>query len=91
MTHLFMRHRIANYETWRRVFDADAARRVQAGVQDVGVFREAEDPENVLVVQKIDADVATVQAMLAGMMADPDLAASFAEAGVLEAPEVWLS
>ena len=91
MTHLFMRHRVADYSTWRAIFDSDAARRLEAGVHDVGVFRDAEDPENVLVVQRIDADRAAVQAMLDAMMSDPMLAESFQAAGVLETPDIWMA
>ncbi len=91
MTHLFMRHRVTDYAVWRTVFDQDAPRRRQAGVADIGVFRSADEPNNVLVVQRIDADVATVTQMMQAMMADPALAESFAAAGVCEPPDVWMA
>ena len=91
MTHIFMRHRVANFDVWRQVFDADAPRRAQAGVHDVGVFRDSQDPENVLVVQRVDAEKSAVKAMVDGMMADPNLAEAFQAAGVLEAPDMWLA
>ena len=86
MATIFLRHPVADYDAWRPLFDADAARRHTAGMTLVGVFRDASDANSVLVVFDTD-DVSGFEAMLA----DEELKAAMEEAGVTGPPEVWIA
>jgi hypothetical protein len=42
MPRVFIAHPVADYDTWRPVYDADKPRRAAAGITDVAVFRDAD-------------------------------------------------
>jgi hypothetical protein len=84
MARVFIHHPVADYDTWRPVYDADAPRRAAAGLTDVAVLRDADDPNLIWIVG--DADPAVVEAFLA----DPELGKKMQEAGVTAPPQVWI-
>ncbi len=86
MATIFLRHSVADYDAWRPLYDDDVARRDTAGLTEVGVFRDASDPNSVLLVWDTD-DVSGFEAMLA----DEGLKAVMDEAGVTGPPEVWIA
>ncbi len=86
MATVFLRHPVADYDAWRPVYDVDVARRDTVGLTEVGVFRDASDPNSVLIVWDTD-DVSEFEAMLA----DEELKAAMDEAGVTGPPEVWIA
>jgi len=86
MATIFLRHPVADYDSWRPVYDDDQARRDAAGLTELGVFRDASDPNLVLVVWDAD-DVSGFEAMLA----DEELKAAMADAGVTGPPKVWIA
>jgi heme-degrading monooxygenase HmoA len=55
MPYLFERHRVRDYARWREVFDADTRNREAAGCRGARVFRNAEDPEEVVVLFEWDS------------------------------------
>ena len=55
MPYLLERHKVGDYAGWREVFDADAAGREVAGCRGARVFRNAEDPEEVVVLFEWDS------------------------------------
>jgi hypothetical protein len=83
MARVFIHHPVADYDKWRPVFDADKPRRAAAGLMDVAVLRDADDPNSVWIVG--DGDAGAVEKMLQ----DPDLAKVMQEAGVTAPPELW--
>jgi hypothetical protein len=85
MAHIFMQHQIADYDTWRPVFDGDAGGRAAGGVKDVAVLRGADDANSVWMVFEADP------ALIEPMMADPDRGAQMQAAGVLSEPRVWVA
>ncbi|MCH8816223.1 MAG: hypothetical protein IIC92_00585 [Chloroflexi bacterium] len=85
MSAVFIQHRVADFDTWKPLFDADHARRVETGLKDARVFRLDGD-ENMLLVAFQTDDLSS----FAKMMADPELAAAMKEAGVISEPEVWI-
>lgn len=50
MAHVLIEHRVRDFETFRRVYMGDAARRERLGCQGGTVFRVADDPNNVIVM-----------------------------------------
>jgi heme-degrading monooxygenase HmoA len=55
MPYLLERHQVQDYSRWREVFDADAEGRKEAGCRGTRVFRNAEDPEEVVVLFEWDS------------------------------------
>jgi hypothetical protein len=85
MAKMFMQHPVADYDAWRPVFDRDAPRRESAGLTDVRVLRDADDPQSVWLVA--DGDPARMQEMLG----DPELGAAMQAAGVTGPPQLYVS
>jgi heme-degrading monooxygenase HmoA len=55
MPYLFEKHKVRDYVRWRKVFDADTKNREAAGCRGVRIFRNAEDPEEVVVLFEWDS------------------------------------
>lgn len=54
MPYLLERHKVEDYERWREVFDADAANREASGSKGAWIFRDAEDPTELVVLFEWD-------------------------------------
>ena len=77
MATTFVLHRVADYDAWRRVYDGVADLQREGGVVEDAVYRQADDPDNVLVMHRFgSADEAKA------FFANPDLRAALADAGV---------
>jgi hypothetical protein len=85
MAKIFLNHPIGDYDTWRPVFDADAPRREAAGMTNVSVLRDVDDPSSIWLVGDGDPD------KFNEMMQDPGLAAAMQEAGVTGPPQVYIA
>ena len=55
MTILFVRHHVANYEVWRRVYDSAGDMQRQRGVTAEAVYRAEDDPNDVLVMHQFNS------------------------------------
>jgi hypothetical protein len=66
MPYLLERHRVRDYARWREVFEADAQGRKDAGCLGVRIFRNAENPEEV-VVRWIEIGLNSPSYFLAGL------------------------
>lgn len=84
MARVFLNHPVADYDKWRPYFDRDAPRRAAAGLTDVAVLRDADDPNSVWIVG--DGDAEKVEEMLQ----DAELAKVMQEAGVTAPPELFV-
>ena len=84
MVYLNVRHTVADYEKWRPVFDADAARRRAAGATGVTqVYRDMDAPNTITLILEWDT------AENANKFAhDPALGAVMQQAGVIGLPAV---
>lgn len=86
MATLFVRHTVADYAAWRRIFDGFAPTQTALGVIDKAVY-QADDNENDITVTH---DFATMESARA--FADsPDLKAAMRDAGVTSAPTIWFA
>ncbi len=82
MATLLLRHRVRDFDRWKRFFDAQAAERAAAGSLGGRVFRDGDDPEDIVVVLEwADLDRARdfaeredlqVTMERAGVMGEPD-------------------
>jgi hypothetical protein len=84
MVTLFVRHTVADYAAWRRIFDGFAHEAL--GVTDKAVYQAADNPNDITVTHEF----ATLEAAKA--FADsPELKAAMHDAGVTSAPTIWFA
>ncbi len=83
MSYLFIRHRVADYDRWKSVYDADREKREAATLTERHLFRDAEDPNQVVLL----FEVGDLDRALAFSRSD-DLQQVMNQAGVLGGPEV---
>jgi hypothetical protein len=77
MTIMFVRHHVADYDAWRRVYDSVGDVQRQGGVTEEAVYRADHDPNDVLVMHRFESpDEAH------SFMENPDLRRAMADAGV---------
>lgn len=81
MRNLSIHHKVTDYAAWREVYNEHEKSRVSAGITNGRVFRGAEDPNDVLILQDV-ADVAKARAWLGG----DDLKTAMHKAGVVGVP-----
>lgn len=76
MTIMFVRHRVADYAAWRRVYDS-VGEMAEGGVAEEAVYRAADDPNEGLVMHRFGSSDAA-----RSFMANPDLRQAMTDAGV---------
>ena len=86
MARLFVRHKVKDYATWRKGYDAFDATRKNMGMTDHGVYRAVDD-ENDVTVWHDFASVAEAKALLES----DALKTAMADAGVVGAPTIWVT
>lgn len=86
MVTLFVRHTVADYAAWRKVYDGFAPAARGAGVTAAAVYQAADNPNDITVTH----DFATLAAAQA-FAASPELKAAMQGAGVVGAPTVWFT
>jgi len=86
MVTLFVRHTVADYAAWRKVYDAFGPGQRAAGVTAAAVYQAADNPNDVTVTH----DFATLAAAQA-FTASAELKAAMQGAGVVGAPAVWFT
>ncbi len=83
MATLLVKHRVANFEKWKQVFDRFEGLREKHGFTGHSVHRDATDPNIVVIVNHV-RDMAGAKSYGASQ----DLHDAMAEAGVQGAPEI---
>jgi hypothetical protein len=84
MVRLFVRHKVADYDAWRKVYDEFDETRRPMGVTDHAVFRGVDDRNDVTVWHDFaDADEARA------FVSSDELRNAMQQAGVQGEPEVW--
>jgi len=86
MTTLFVRHTVADYAAWRRIFDSFAATQKALGVIDKAVYQAADNANDITVTH----DFATLESAKA-FAGSPELKAAMNHAGVTSAPTIWFA
>jgi quinol monooxygenase YgiN len=77
MSTFFVRHRVADYDAWRVVYDGAGEMQRAAGVTEAAVYRDADDPHEVLVVHRFGS-----REQAEAFMGNTDAKAAMAAAGV---------
>jgi len=83
---LTIRHKVRDYTTWRTAYNSHEQSRRAAGITNGAVFRNAEDPNDVVVLQDV-ADVAKARTWVAS----EDLKAAMQKSGVVGSPSIRFS
>ena len=84
MPSLLIRHRIADFLAWKTVFDEHEPARRANGSQGGWLFRDADDPEEILLLLEWD------DLERARLFADSDdLREAMTRAGVTDRPDIW--
>jgi hypothetical protein len=86
MVTLFVRHTVADYAAWRRIFDDFAPTQEAMGVIDKTVYRADDNQSDVTVTHEF----ATLEAAKA-FVGSPELKAAMHDAGVSSAPTIWFA
>ncbi len=86
MATMFVRHKVADYAAWRRVYDGFAPTQKALGVQAEAVYRAVDDPNDVTVTH----DFATLEAARA-FAESPEMRAAMHDAGVEGMPTTWFT
>ncbi len=86
MPTVFVRHKVRDYDAWRPIYDGTIGMRQEADLRDLGVFRDAEDPNMILMMWETD-NLDGFNAMLGS----PDLKAVMEDAGVISEPKAWIA
>ena len=84
MAILLVRHKVADYDKWRQIYDDDAEARKAAGCTGTHLFRNAKDPNDVTINFQWDSIEHAEQ-----FFASPKLHEVLQNAGVVGQPEVW--
>jgi len=80
---LTIHHKVKDYATWRTGYDGYEKSRLSAGITNGRVFRNSEDPNDVVILQDV-ADVATARTWLGS----DDLKAAMQKSGVIGSPSI---
>jgi hypothetical protein len=86
MTTLFVRHTVADYAAWRRIFDSFAHTQKALGVIDKAVYQTADNANDITVTH----DFATLESAR-DFAGSPELKAAMKDAGVTSAPTIWFA
>lgn len=84
MVRMFARHQVADYDAWRKVYDA--FERESLGVRQHAVYRSVDDPNDVTVWHDFD-DRATA----ASFVGSDELKSAMQRAGVVSEPNIWIT
>ena len=80
---LTIHHKVLDYTVWRAGYNMHEKSRRSAGVTNGKVFRRAEDPNDIVILQDV-ADVAKARKWLGS----DDLNASMQKSGVIGSPSI---
>ncbi len=83
---LFVKHKVADYKTWKSAYDDLGSLRKQKGVTAASVHRDPKDQNVVTVTHRFnDLSAAT------SFAGSDELKSTMAKAGVQGVPEIWFS
>jgi hypothetical protein len=84
MWHMLVRHRVAEFEAWRRVFAGHAAAQRDAGLALAHVWRSQDDPQEVFLLFEV-ANLERARAFVTS----PAVPGAQLASGVRDKPDIW--
>jgi hypothetical protein len=85
MRYLLLRHQVKDYDRWRPLYEAHAAARKAAGLEELHVFRDAGNP-NIVTILYRTSDIETARIFAES----PELLERMKQAGVMDKPEMCI-
>ena len=86
MSHLFVRHTVENFDTWKSAYDEDAVNRQAFGLEEIALHRGADNPNDVTAVFDLES-----LARARESAGSDDLKEVMMQAGVQGMPEIWFT
>ena len=86
MASMFVKHRVADYNAWKPVFDEHETARRQAGLTAHSLHRDSDDP-NVIIIALRASDTGRAKEFAAS----EELRSAMQRAGVQGPPEIWFA
>ncbi len=86
MSTIFVRHDVADFDTWKPGYDEHGAVRRDYGLSDAGLYRDDENPNSVTIVLTTD-DPGRAREFIAS----DDLRETMSKLGVVSQPDVWIT
>ena len=83
MPYVIVKYKVADYASWKPIFDADGANRQVGGCKGGQLFRSADDPNEVVMLFEWDLEKARQYSQR------EEVRAKMREAGVLGSPDVY--
>lgn len=83
---LFVKHRVADYKTWKSAYDDFGPVRKQKGVTAASVHRDPKDQNVVTVTHRFNE-----LGSATSFAGSDELKSAMAKAGIQGAPEIWFS
>jgi hypothetical protein len=84
MGHLLVRHRVADFDRWKAVFDGHAEAQRAAGLSITHAMRNVEDPGEVVLLFDVE-DVERAKRFVFS----PQVPGAQQESGVLDKPDIY--
>jgi hypothetical protein len=84
MPYLLVRHKVEDYARWKPIFDADAATRRASGSQGGRLFRNASDPNELVILFEL-ADLEKARQYTQS----EELRGKMQQAGVADQPDIY--
>ena len=84
MKHMLVRHKVADFEVWKKVFDSHAGSQQESGLILEKLMRNTEDPNEIFLFFTV-TDSAAAHAFVTAPAADEAADLS----GVLDEPDCW--
>ena len=84
MTYMLVRHKVADFDKWKRVFDSHETAQRESGLRVDKVVRNLEDPtEVVLWFEVTDLEKAR------GFVSSPEVPDAQQQSGVVDKPDIY--
>jgi hypothetical protein len=84
MSHLLIRHKVADFARWKLVYDAHLPARERAGLTEKHLLRSVENQHEIIILYET-ADLKKAHAFVASS----DLLEAMQKAGVTDKPDLW--
>ena len=86
MVTMFARHKVSDYNNWKRVYDEVEPLRKEKGVTAASVYRDANDVNTIVITHQFKSLDAAM-----GFAHSEELKSAMAKAGVNGSPEFWFT
>jgi hypothetical protein len=84
LSYMLVRHKVKDFTTWKRVFDAHLPKRIEAGITEKYLFRSEKDMNEVITLFEVR------DLVLARKFAEStDLRETMEKAGVIDKPDIY--